>query len=143
MCLAGGGSNVLSQPRGALITTALSDHPNSTAKMATRSLCRPVMRSAARRSPVQAYFSSSSIVRDAQKQQDQYTHFGFENVKAEEKEHKGMHESMKRIGAIANYRSRGCLLICRFFIRSHERPHVLRNPPPLEGSFRALPQPRF
>lgn len=59
-------------------------------KMATRSLCRPVMRSATRRSPAQAYFSSSSIVRDAQNQQDKYTHFGFENVKAEEKEHKGM-----------------------------------------------------
>lgn len=47
------------------------------------------MRSAACRSPAQAYFSSSSIVRDAQNQQDKYTHFGFENVKAEEKEHKG------------------------------------------------------
>lgn len=65
--------------------------------MATRALCRPLIRSARRVAQPQLSFSSSSIARQAQESSnnpqsnhEKYTHFGFENVKEEEKEHKGM-----------------------------------------------------
>lgn len=56
--------------------------------MASRSLCRPVLRSAAKCQTRAAGFKSFAAVREAQKPEE-YTHFGFENVRAEEKAQKG------------------------------------------------------